>query len=207
MTAWSSLVRAAARAMFPDVCRVGHDCWRGHRQGRGRDRFAQQVPPVVVGGADTQLGLIGIGVTEPGRFTVVGGSFWQATAGDPMSLSSNSEALLPNALPHRAGALDDRRGLGSTAGLVMRWFRDAFCELRAQQAQALVRPDVYDLLERRAAPIPPGANGVFGIFSNLMQANRWVHASPVVYRLRYLAIPPSVRQRERASFLIRGRCR
>ncbi len=26
--------------------------------------------------------------------------------------------------------------------------------------------------------VPPGANGVFGTFSNLMQANRWVHASP-----------------------------
>ena len=26
--------------------------------------------------------------------------------------------------------------------------------------------------------MPPGSNGVFGIFSNLMQASRWVHASP-----------------------------
>ena len=30
--------------------------------------------PVVAGGADTQLGLLGIGVTQPGRFTVVGGT-------------------------------------------------------------------------------------------------------------------------------------
>jgi autoinducer 2 (AI-2) kinase len=37
--------------------------------------------PVVVGGADTQLGLVGIGVVEPGRFTVVGGTFWQQTIG------------------------------------------------------------------------------------------------------------------------------
>ena len=35
--------------------------------------------PVVAGGADTQLGLLGIGVAEPGRFTIVGGSFWQST--------------------------------------------------------------------------------------------------------------------------------
>ena len=35
--------------------------------------------PVVVGGADTQLGLLGIGLTDPGRFTIVGGSFWQQT--------------------------------------------------------------------------------------------------------------------------------
>ena len=26
--------------------------------------------------------------------------------------------------------------------------------------------------------MPPGSNGIFGIFSNLMHASRWVHASP-----------------------------
>jgi autoinducer 2 (AI-2) kinase len=59
----------------------------------------------------------------------------------------------------------------------MRWFRDLFCELESQQAER-DGVDVYDLLERQAATVPPGANGVFGIFSNVMQADRWVHASP-----------------------------
>jgi autoinducer 2 (AI-2) kinase len=68
-------------------------------------------------------------------------------------------------------------GIGFYCGLVMRWFRDAFCELEREQARREA-VDVYALLERRAASVPPGANGVFGIFSNLMQANRWVHASP-----------------------------
>jgi autoinducer 2 (AI-2) kinase len=59
----------------------------------------------------------------------------------------------------------------------MRWFRDAFCEL--EQAEAARRGvDVYAILEEKAARLPPGANGVVGIFSNLMQASRWVHASP-----------------------------
>jgi autoinducer 2 (AI-2) kinase len=38
--------------------------------------------------------------------------------------------------------------------------------------------DVYAVLERKAAALPPGAHGVVGLFSNLMQASRWVHASP-----------------------------
>src|SRR5439155_10480161 len=35
--------------------------------------------PVVAGGADTQLGLLGIGVRADRSTTVVGGSFWQHT--------------------------------------------------------------------------------------------------------------------------------
>ena len=59
----------------------------------------------------------------------------------------------------------------------MRWFRDAFCESQHAEAQR-DGVDVYDLLERQAAALPPGANGVVGIFSNLMNAKHWVHASP-----------------------------
>ena len=33
-------------------------------------------------------------------------------------------------------------------------------------------------MEEGAARIPPGSNGVFAILSNLMNARRWVHASP-----------------------------
>ena len=38
--------------------------------------------------------------------------------------------------------------------------------------------DAYAILERKAAELPPGAHGVFGLFGNLMQASRWVHGSP-----------------------------
>ena len=69
-------------------------------------------------------------------------------------------------------------GIGFYCGIVMRWFRDAFCELESARGASATGVDVYELLERKAATRPPGSNGVFGIFSNVMQANRWVHASP-----------------------------
>jgi autoinducer 2 (AI-2) kinase len=68
-------------------------------------------------------------------------------------------------------------GIGFYCGIVMRWFRDGFCELEAVEA-AQTGEDIYTLLERKGARVSPGANGVFAVFSNLMQANRWVHASP-----------------------------
>jgi autoinducer 2 (AI-2) kinase len=76
----------------------------------------------------------------------------------------------------------------------MRWFRDAFCELEQAQAQR-EGVDVYDVLERKAAHVPPGANGVFGLFSNVMQANRWVHAAPAFVGFD-VANPPSAGRTE-----------
>jgi autoinducer 2 (AI-2) kinase len=131
--------------------------------------------PVVVGGADTQLSLLGIGVTEPGRVTAVGGSFWQCTAVLDQPLVDPQRRL--RTLCHTSAGRWMIEGIGFYCGIVMRWFRDAFCELETLEARRNGE-DVYDVMERKATAVPPGANGVFGIFSNVMQADRWVHASP-----------------------------
>lgn len=131
--------------------------------------------PVVAAGADTQLALLGLGVTEPGRFTVVGGTFWQHTVVLDQPVVDPEGRL--RTLCHTAPGRWMMEGIGFLCGLVMRWFRDAFCELETAQAQR-DGIDVYELLERKAAARPPGSNGIFGIFSNVMQTDRWVHASP-----------------------------
>jgi autoinducer-2 kinase len=131
--------------------------------------------PVVAGGADTQLGLVGIGVLDAGRVTAVGGTFWQHTVvlDEP---TIDPQARL-RTLCHSVPGRWMMEGIGFYNGLTMRWFRDAFCDAEKQQA-AREGVDVYHLLERRAANVAPGSNGIFGIFSNLMEAKRWVHASP-----------------------------
>jgi len=131
--------------------------------------------PVVAGGADTQLGLVGIGVVEPGSFTVVGGTFWQQTTVLDQPLIDSQARL--RTLCHTIPGHWMMEGIGFYCGLTMRWFRDAFCKAEKEEAARQGR-DVYALLEERAAEVGPGANGVFGIFSNLMEAKRWVHAAP-----------------------------
>ena len=131
--------------------------------------------PVVVGGADTQLGLVGIGVVEPGRFTVIGGTFWQQTIG--LSEAKIDPKARLRTLCH---ALPDQwmmEGIGFYCGLSMRWFRDAFCDLEKLEAER-AGVDAYTLMERAAMEVPPGSNDVIGILSNLMVASRWIHASP-----------------------------
>lgn len=131
--------------------------------------------PVAVGGADTQLSLLGIGVTQPGRITIVGGSFWQCTVVLDVPLIDPRARL--RTLCHTESGRWMMEGIGFYCGIVMRWFRDAFCELEAAEARQ-TGEDVYAVMERKAARVPPGSNGISGIFSNLMQADRWVHASP-----------------------------
>jgi autoinducer-2 kinase len=131
--------------------------------------------PVVAGGADTQLALLGIGVAEPGRFTIVGGSFWQHTVVLDQAVIDPAARL--RTLCHTVPGRWMMEGIGFYCGIVMRWFRDAFCEVERAQARK-EGVDVYALLERKAAQLSPGSNGVVGIFSNVMQASRWVHASP-----------------------------
>ena len=131
--------------------------------------------PVVVGGADTQLGLLGIGVTGPGRFTILGGSFWQHTMLLDKALVDPKARL--RTLCHATPGLWMMEGIGFYCGIVMRWFRDGFCELEKAQAES-EGVDVYSIMETRASAVPPGANGVIGLFSNVMQASRWVHTTP-----------------------------
>jgi autoinducer 2 (AI-2) kinase len=131
--------------------------------------------PVVVGGADTQLGLIGIGVTEPDQLTLLGGSFWQLTVVTDEPLI-DPEARL-RTLCHAAPGRWMTEGIGFYCGIAMRWFRDAFCRAEVEEA-AKRGVDPYALMEDAAASVPPGSDGILAIFSNVMDAKRWVQASP-----------------------------
>ena len=130
--------------------------------------------PVVAGGADTQLGLLGAGV-RAGEFTVLAGTFWQNT------MLVNAPLIDPEirlrTLCHVTPGEWMLEGIGFYCGMAMRWYRDAFCDSEASVARSR-GVDPYVVMEETAAGIPPGSNGVIAILSNLMNARRWVHASP-----------------------------
>jgi autoinducer 2 (AI-2) kinase len=131
--------------------------------------------PVVVGGADTQLALVGIGLTEPHRHTVIGGSFWQATVTSDL-VRLDPECRL-RTLCHTVPGQWMTEGIGFYSGLAMRWFRDGFCDAE-RAAAAATGADPYALMEALAAQAPPGSGGVVGLFSNVMDAKRWVQTAP-----------------------------
>jgi len=130
--------------------------------------------PVVAGGADTQLGLLGAGI-RAGEFAVLAGTFWQNTMLVDKPLI-DPEARLRTLCHVRPGEWM-LEGIGFYCGMAMRWFRDAFCDNETAAARAR-GVDPYVVMEEAAARIPPGSNGVIAVLSNLMNARRWQHASP-----------------------------
>ncbi|HUD36627.1 MAG TPA: autoinducer-2 kinase [Streptosporangiaceae bacterium] len=130
--------------------------------------------PVVAGGADTQMGLLGAGALK-GEYNVVAGTFWQNTVllDEPVI---DPQARLRTLCHARPGEWM-LEGIGFYCGMSMRWFRDAFCDAEVELA-AKRGVDPYVLMEEAAARVPAGAGGVVAIMSNLMDAKRWVHASP-----------------------------
>jgi autoinducer-2 kinase len=130
--------------------------------------------PVVAGGADTQLGLLGAGV-RAGEFAVLAGTFWQNTVLVTEPLIDPRIRL--RTLCHVTPGEWMLEGIGFYCGLAMRWYRDAFCDSEVAVARSR-GVDPYVVMEETAARIPPGSNGVIAILSNIMNARRWVHASP-----------------------------
>jgi len=131
---------------------------------------------VVMGGGDVQLGAAGLGVVHENEVAILGGSFWQQV------VNINKEVLPPKNRsirinPHVVSDLNQAEGITFFSGLVMRWFRDAFCDLEKLEAKDL-GIDTYEVLEKKASHIPAGSYGILPIFSDVMNYAKWYHAAP-----------------------------
>lgn len=130
---------------------------------------------VVAGGGDAQLGCIGMGVINDGDAAVLGGSFWQyeyttnhVEINDDCKVRVNCHAI-PNTWQFEAIAF--------FPGLIMRWFRDTFCDLEAH-LEKQTGESIYAQMEKRAQNVPAGCNGMICTFSDKMNYFSWKHAAP-----------------------------
>jgi autoinducer 2 (AI-2) kinase len=116
-----------------------------------RGTLLKEGTPVVVGGADTQCGLIGCGAVKPGDVVVVGGTTTpvQMVTEKPVFDSAGRTWTNNHAV---AGQWILESNAGRT-GWVYRWFRDnILCEKPSRK--------VYETMNALAAGSPPGSNGV-----------------------------------------------
>ncbi|MFC4025171.1 autoinducer-2 kinase [Oceanobacillus longus] len=130
---------------------------------------------IVAGGGDAQLGCLGMGVIDEGDAAVLGGSFWQyeyttrnVQLDDECKVRVNCHAV-PDTWQYEAIAF--------FPGLVMRWFRDTFCELE-KHIQIETGESIYSQMEKRAIDVPAGSYGMLSTFSDKMNYISWKHAAP-----------------------------
>ncbi len=130
---------------------------------------------VVAGGGDAQLGCIGVGAVLPGQAALFGGSFWQLEYNVDHPTTDPACRVRVNC--HAVPGLWQHELIAFFPGLVMRWFRDAFCQLE-KYMEAQTGIDAYTLLEKEARDVPAGSNGMMCVFSDVMNYISWKHAAP-----------------------------
>jgi autoinducer 2 (AI-2) kinase len=142
---------------------------------------------VVMGGGDVQLGGAGLGVVKEGQVAILGGSFWQQVVNIKSSVTPPKDMSI-RVNPHVIEGLSQAEGITFFSGLIMRWFRDAFCDLEKLEAKNR-GVDIYEVLEEKAKKVPVGSHGILPIFSDAMNYGKWYHAAPSFINL---SIDPDV---------------
>jgi ribulokinase len=113
--------------------------------------------PVVAGGVDAGAATLAAGATRPGNHVaMLGTSMCWGTIRQSVDADHGLVSF-----PHVFNALRDIYVFGGsmTAGGAISWFRENFCHAEAAAAGAQ-GADPHTLLDRAAAPLPPGCDGL-----------------------------------------------
>ena len=162
-------------SIFPEVLEVGTLMGNVTKEA-SQETGLSCATNVVMGGGDVQLGSAGLGVVKEGQVAVLGGSFWQQVVNIPSQTAPPKDMNI-RVNPHVIEGLSQAEGITFFSGLVMRWFRDAFCELEKLEASER-GVDVYEILEEKAVKVPVCSYGILPIFSDSMKYGKWYHAAP-----------------------------
>ncbi|NQD66911.1 autoinducer-2 kinase [Bacillus haikouensis] len=130
---------------------------------------------VVSGGGDAQMAAVGAGAIGDQQTMVSGGSFWQQEVNTNKPFFDKEGRIRVNC--HAVPELWQIETIAFFPGLVMRWFRDAFCQEEVKKGKESGR-DPYELLEESAKDVPVGSNGIIPVFSDIMNYYSWRHAAP-----------------------------
>ncbi|HZW31005.1 MAG TPA: FGGY-family carbohydrate kinase [Isosphaeraceae bacterium] len=129
--------------------------------------------PVAQGGIDAYLGMLGLGATQDGDVAVIVGSstchLAQSRAG---VFGSGAAGCYPDATVEGLYTLE----AGQTAtGSILDWFRRHFAGNEQREAERRGVP-VYQVLDERAAAVPPGSEGL--VVRDDWQGNRSPYKDP-----------------------------
>lgn len=160
--------------ILPPVVECGDVVAKVYAQG-AQDTGLCEGTTVVAGGGDAQLGCVGVGVVDDKQAAVFGGSFWQYEFNTASGQTDADCRVRVNC--HAVPGVWQYEALAFKPGLVMRWYRDAFCQEEVRRAQE-EGVDNYQLMNEQAAKVPVGCYGMMCAFSDVMNYISWRHAAP-----------------------------
>ena len=136
-------------------------CESGEQVGPLREAVARELglePSTIVctGALDQAAGAIGVGNIKPGVFSENTGAALAICATVPKPVFDPS-AQMPCHYHGVPGLYMEHTF--TSGGMVLRWFRDAFCQPEIELAHRDGR-DAYDLLSEMAAQVPAGSEGL-----------------------------------------------
>ncbi len=119
--------------------------------------------PVVQGGADAFIGMIGLGVTQPGQLALItGSSHLHLAVTDRPTFSRGWWGPYEDCVYHGSYVIE---GGQTSTGSVVKWFVDNFCPGTS-----------YEMLNEAARRLPPGAEGLLCL--DHFQGNRMPYTDP-----------------------------
>lgn len=130
--------------------------------------------PVAAGGADAYMGVIGVNALTPGQVALITGSSHLHLGLSTVELhgaglfGSFPDAVIPGFHVVEAGQI--------STGSVIKWFTTHFVNSQIESEAQSRNASVYDILNEKAAMVPPGSEGLLVL--EHWQGNRtpWVDA-------------------------------
>jgi gluconokinase len=112
--------------------------------------------PIVVGASDGVLANLGVGAITPDQIAITIGTSAAVRGVVPHPITDSQGRTFCYALTEKHWVVG---GPSNNGGIVLRWFRDQFCEMEVEQAKR-EGLDPYDVMLRSAKNISAGAEGL-----------------------------------------------
>lgn len=113
--------------------------------------------PVIMGGGDAFISLLGMGVTEPGEMGLVMGSSNVISGLSAQAI--HAPGLFGSFPDSLIAGLHLVEGGQSSAGIILSWFKNNFAQDLKESAKEQ-SISIFQLLDQEAAQIPPGSEGL-----------------------------------------------
>ncbi|MBE9179552.1 gluconokinase [Oculatella sp. LEGE 06141] len=112
--------------------------------------------PFVVGASDGVLANLGVGAISPDQVAITIGTSGAVRMVVPQPVTDRQGRTFCYALTENHWVIG---GATNSAGIVLRWFRDRFCQVEVQRAER-EHLDPYDIIIQEAATVPAGSAGL-----------------------------------------------